>query len=106
MTLTQRTQRAATWTAGALGLAAMTYAAYVGTAWSRYGHAAAPDADEIDPLLDQFMPEYEVAERHHVRVAAPPDVTLAAAAEADLQQSAAVRAIFKASSGDMFCRCP
>jgi hypothetical protein len=42
------------------------------------------------------MPEYEVAERHHVRVAAPPDVTLAAAAGADMQQSPVVAAIFKA----------
>jgi hypothetical protein len=41
------------------------------------------------------MPAYEVAERHHVRVAAPADVTLAAAREMDLQQSSVVRAIFK-----------
>jgi len=42
------------------------------------------------------MPEYEVAERHAIHVAAPADVTLAAAIESDLQQSAIVRGIFKA----------
>ena len=42
------------------------------------------------------MPTYDVAERHHVRVAAPPDITLAAAADTSLQQSVIVRAIFQA----------
>jgi hypothetical protein len=41
------------------------------------------------------MPNYEVVERHHVRVAAPAEITFAAATEMDLQQSAIVRAIFK-----------
>ena len=81
--------------AGGLGLAAVTYATYVGAAWYRYGHASLPRHDEIDPLLDRFMPEYEVAERHHARVAAPADITLSAAADTDLQQSVLVRAIFK-----------
>jgi hypothetical protein len=91
-----RSRRALGWTAGGLGLAAVTYAAYVGTAWFRYGHASVPRHDEMDPLLDYFMPEYEVAERHHVRVAAPADIMLSAAADTDLQQSVLVRAIFKA----------
>jgi hypothetical protein len=63
--------RALGWTASSLGLIAMTYATLVGLAWHRYGHVRLPSPDEQDPLLDQFMPEYEVAERHHVRVAAP-----------------------------------
>ena len=42
------------------------------------------------------MPDYEVAERHHVRVLAPADVTLDAAMTTDLQASPIVRAIFKA----------
>jgi hypothetical protein len=79
-----------------VGLAAAGYAAYAGLAWYRYGRVARATPDERDPLLDRFMPEYEVAERHHVRVAAPPEVTLSAAAEADLQRSALVRAIFRA----------
>ena len=84
------------WVAAGLGTAALGYAAYVGMAWSRYGHASPPaDCEETDALLDYFMPQYEVAERHHVRVAAPADITLAAAAETDLQQSRVIRGIFK-----------
>jgi hypothetical protein len=75
---------------------AIGYATIVGMTWSRYGHVTSASPDERDPLLDQFMPEYEVAERHHVRVAAPAATTLAAAADTDLQQSRIVRAIFKA----------
>ena len=96
MSTTRRMRREVAWTAGGLGLAAVTYAAYVGTAWYRYGHPSPPRHDEIDALLDHFMPEYEVAERHHVRVGAPPAITLSAASEADLQQSMLVRGIFKA----------
>jgi hypothetical protein len=51
--------------------------------------------EAADPLLDSFMPEYDVAERHHVRVAAPAETTLRAAAAADLRQSAIVRGIFR-----------
>jgi hypothetical protein len=42
------------------------------------------------------MPTYEVTERHHVRIAAPAGITLAAATEMDLEQSPMVRAIFRA----------
>jgi hypothetical protein len=84
------------WTGRGLGLAAVGYATVVGTAWSRYGHVRSANPDERDALLDQFMPEYEVAERHHVRVAAPAAITLSAAADTDLQQSTIVRAIFSA----------
>lgn len=83
------------WAAGGLGLVAAGYATVVGTAWSRYGHVAQASADERDLLLDRFMPEYEVAERHHVRVVAPAAITLSAAAETDLEQSTIVRAIFR-----------
>ena len=95
MTRTHRLTRVMHWTAGGLGLMAAGYAAVVGTIWSRYGHAPSATPDERDPLLDQFMPEYDVAERHHVFVAAPAAIALAAAAETDLQQSRIVRAIFK-----------
>ena len=80
--------------AAGLGLAAGTYATYVGVAWYRYGHPSrAATPEEQDELLDRFMPTYEVAERHHVRVVAPADVTLAAARDMDLQQSSVVRAM-------------
>jgi hypothetical protein len=84
------------WTASGGGLLVTGYAAVAGTQWVRYGHVTPAGADQRDPLLDRFMPEDEVAERHHVRVAAPAAVTLAAAAEIDLYQSSLVRAIFRA----------
>ena len=31
-------------------------------------------ADDRDVLLDTFMPDYEVVERHHVRIAAPAEI--------------------------------
>jgi hypothetical protein len=97
----------ATWTAAGVAVAAASYAAYVGVAWSRYGHATrSPEIGDEDALLDAFMPEYEVVERHHVRVAAPADVTYAAASDVDLQQSWIVRAIFKARELFMGSRAP
>jgi hypothetical protein len=93
---TPRLTRALRWTAGGLGLMAMGYATVVGTTWYRYGRVTSASPDERDSLLDQFMPDYEVAERHHVRVAAPAAITLSAAAHMDLQQSRIVRAIFRA----------
>jgi hypothetical protein len=96
MSPTHVTTRAMRWTAGGLGLMVMGYATIVGATWSRYGHLTSANPDECDPLLDQFMPEYDVAERHHVRVAAPAAITLAAAADTDFQQSRIIRAIFKA----------
>lgn len=91
-----RRGRALRWMAAGVGLAAAAYAGYVAMAWCRYGAATAGAGDEVDPLLDEFMPSYEVAERHHIRVAAPAAVTLAAAAALDFQQGAMVRAIFRA----------
>jgi hypothetical protein len=89
---TSRLRRTMRWAAAGLGVAAAGYATCVGVAWLRYGRPALPSTDEADPLLDRFIPEYE---RHRVRVSAPADITLAAAAETDLQDSALVRAIFR-----------
>jgi hypothetical protein len=55
-----------------------------------------PAHKDIDPLLDEFMPVHDVVERHQIRVKAPADVTLQAAMETDLQQSALVRSIIRA----------
>jgi hypothetical protein len=97
MTTRHQVRLAGRWLTTAAGLAAASYAAYVATTRYRYGrvtgHAGADDRDE---LLDQFMPTYEVAERHHVRIAAPAAITFAAATEMYLEQSPIVRAIFKA----------
>lgn len=81
--------------AALLGAAAASYAGFVGSAWLRYGHAPAPTGDEADPLLDLFMPKYDVAERHHVGVGAPAEVTFGALMDLDLEDSLLVRAIFK-----------
>jgi len=84
------------WAAGTLGLAASAYAGYVGVTWLRYGHPARASADDADPLLDRVTPVYDIVERHHIRVAAPADITLAAAGEQDLMALPLVRTIFKA----------
>ena len=89
-------RRAARWAALGIGVAAATYGAVVAAAYYRYGNPPPPRPDEADPVLDAFMPSYEVAERHHVRVLAPPDVTLRAATQVNIQDSAVVSAIFRA----------
>jgi hypothetical protein len=90
------TRTALTWAAGAIGLAAGAYAGYAWVTWRRYGHPPRPHEDETDALLDRFMPVYEIAERHHIHVAAPPDVTFVAACEQDLMSLPLPQAIFKA----------
>ena len=74
-------------TAALLGLS------YVGGAWLRYGRS--PRAPGRDPLLDRFMPSFEVGERHETVVNAPADITWAAARSLDLRQSPIIRAIFR-----------
>ena len=87
---------AALWLGAGIGIAAAVYGAYACLTWYRYGHAASPRPEERDPLLDRFMPAYDVAERHNVRVAAPAALTFAAAKDVDLQGSSLVRTIIKA----------
>jgi hypothetical protein len=82
--------------AAGVGIAAGAYGAYAAMTWHRYGRIPQADGPERDELLDRFMPVYEVVERHHVRVAAPAALTLAAAREQDLFQLPLVRPIFKA----------
>jgi hypothetical protein len=79
-----------------VGVAVATYAAFAAVTWLRYGEDGRPVPGEDDPLLDRFMPLYEIVERHHVHVEAPAAITLAAAKEQDLLRSGLVRAIFKA----------
>ncbi len=88
-------RQAARWTVTGLGLAAAGYATYVGVAWLGYGHATPPNGDDADELLDRFMPKYDVAERHRVRVGAPAEVTLASAGDMDIRRSAVISAIFR-----------
>jgi hypothetical protein len=74
---------------------AAAYAGYAAVAWVRYGHASDAAPDKRDQRLDEFMPTYDVVERHHIRVHAPPAITFAAASELDLMDSRIARAIFK-----------
>ena len=73
--------------AGLLGIG------YLGLNWARYGRSSRNGRP--DPLLDRFMPAYEVREYHHTEVAAPAEVAFAVARELDMQGSGLVRAIFK-----------
>jgi hypothetical protein len=84
------------WVSTSIGVAAAAYGLYAGVAWLRYGHAAPSRDEDKDPLLDRFMPSYEVVERHHIRVAAPAEITFAAACETSLLSSPISRAIFRA----------
>src|SRR5216683_2307116 len=84
------------WLSAGVGIAAASYATLVAIAWYRYGYVTdQAGGEDTDALLDNFMPTYEVAERHHVRISAPAEITFAAATEMDFQQSLIIRAIFK-----------
>lgn len=82
--------------AAAAAVSAAAYAAYVVHSWRAYGNPPAPEAEEMDDLLDQFMPEYDVVERHSIAIAAAPAVVLEAAQEQDLLELPLVSAIFGA----------
>jgi hypothetical protein len=83
------------WSAVTIGLAALSYATYASTTFLRYGRPRKTKGAKADPLLDIFMPHYEVVDRHSVRVAAPADVVLAAAIELNVESRPVIRAIFK-----------
>jgi hypothetical protein len=80
----------------AAAAATAAYGAYALITWSRYGRTPAPSRGDEDPLLDHFMPHYEIVERHRIRVDAPAALTLDAARRLDLQASIVVRAIIRA----------
>jgi len=81
--------------AAGVGATLGVYGAIAAIAWYRYGRVAPADEPDRDTLLDRFVPVYDVVERHHIRVAAPPAVTLIAAREQDLFRLPLVHAIFK-----------
>jgi hypothetical protein len=91
-----RVQSGVRWVGAGIALGAAAYASYVGVTWCRYGHAKGPaDGKDKDTQLDQFIPIYEVVERHSISVAAPAETTFSVACEMNLEQSAIIRAIFK-----------
>ena len=78
-----------------VGLAAASYATFVGAAWLRYGRGVPAAPEDADATLDRFMPKYEIVERHHVNVAAPAEHTFGALMSMDLEDSHVIRAIFR-----------
>lgn len=88
--------RIGVWFGIVAGSALATYAGLVARAWLRYGRESLCSPESRDPILDDFMPQYEVVERHSIRVSAPPARSFAAACEVDLTKSALVRMIFQA----------
>jgi hypothetical protein len=89
----KRISRALATSAGIVGA---SYATYMAAAWLRYGRPKAAPGDAADPLLDTFMPSYDVCERHQAAMAAPADATFAAAKDIDFDSSRLVRSIFRA----------
>ena len=79
--------------AAGAGLLALPYLAYVAHAWRRYGRDGVSDGTGDSPL-DRFMPACEIAERHEIVVAAPADLTMAAAREMDIYRSTLVATVF------------
>jgi len=95
MDSTHRLRTTLKWAGGAIGFASAAYATYAAVTWVRYGNPTPAKPEEVDPLLDQFIPLYEVVERHHIVVAAPPEITFAVACETDLMRSPIIRGVFR-----------
>ncbi len=85
--------------AAGAGAAAFTYAGFAATAFLRYGRHK-----ELDTkiLLDHYMPEAEVIERHEIHVNAPAGVAFECARNLDLLQSPVIRLIF-ATRAKLMC---
>jgi len=94
MSASRTVGKLAKWSAAGVGMGVAAYATYAGVTWLRYGHVG-PSKEDDDQLLDQFMPTYDVVDRHQTHVEAPAEVTFAAACEIELQASPLIRAIFR-----------
>ena len=91
--MTKTSRRAWRVVGGGVGVLALFGLGHVATRWLRYGHVRTRRGPPT--LLDRFLPECEVLERHQTRVAAPAEVTFVAAGEMSLMGSPIVRAIFR-----------
>jgi hypothetical protein len=90
--------------ASGTAVAAASYATYAAFTWYRYGRTKHRlRLEDSDALLDLYIQDYEIAERHHIRVAAPAEITFAAACEMKLSQSAIIRALFKTRELALSC---
>jgi hypothetical protein len=74
------------------GAVALLGVGYAGFTWYRYGKVSS--GGPRNPLVDRFMPKYELREVHQTKVAAPADVTYGVAHDLDIRRSTIVRAIF------------
>ena len=90
-----RLDRLARYAALGLGAAGAGYAAVV--AWNRlhYGRPASSRRPRESGLLDRFIPDPEVIERHHIAVNAPADVVLSTATHMPLLDSPTIRAVIR-----------
>ena len=77
------------------GVAIASYGALAGVTWLRYGRVVRAGRDADDVLLDQFLPQYDVVERHDIEVAAPAHVVLEAARRQHLLRIPLVRWVFR-----------
>jgi hypothetical protein len=80
---------------GAAAIPAAAYATYAVWTWLRYGRRWPSRKGEGDLLLDRFMPEYEIVERHSAEVEAPAEITFETACSVDFADSRIARAVFK-----------
>ena len=82
--------------AAVAAIGATGYAALVIAAWLSYGKIhQSPLGDGVDPLLDRFLPRFDVQERHFMHIAAPAPIAFEAACMADLSRSGIIRAIIR-----------
>jgi hypothetical protein len=78
---------------GILLAPALGWAAYAAVTWMSFGRKESRGS--ADPLMDRYMPRYDIAEVHHTRVHAPASVTYRTALTTDLRRSGVVHAIFR-----------
>lgn len=88
-----RMKRAGLIATGSLAAAALGWLGYTALTWKRYGRVSRPQ--HADTLLDRYMPVYQVAEQHDVKVAAPAAMTYEVLRAMDPLMSPLVRAIFR-----------
>lgn len=85
-----------------IGIAAGSYAALVAITWIGFGRLRRLRRKyQRDPLLERFVPDYDVVERHSILVNAPPEITLTAACDHELRNSVLIDAIFRVREGVM-----
>ena len=89
-------KNAATGVAAAAAMAAAGYAALVVFNRAKYGKVKGCADGAEHSLLDQFIPDPEIAEHHQIDVNAPADVVMATAKEMEFLKSPVIRAIVKA----------